>query len=372
MICTKLILIGKTGLAPVDRGVAIMKSHLKLLSAAACTGTICALLFTSPAQAQTAQGSSNNQSMNQRPTFRPSQAAIRRHRALELQRFLAYSYLLGSMSPGYMGYGPAAMGTPYMPPYAPYGAYSSMSTGYSNGGYGGGSNGNNAMQQSPQLTTMPRDALDTLRSGSGPGMGWPLGLRRLEPKEKSKELRDRIDDAVGTMFLEQAGPEGNPSLLEQVTQQLDQIERLYKANVWDMALTSQQEKDVKRFLQRFKDALTAAEDSSRRYESQMRSPQAGYPSQNSGYGQPQNQGGGTTPSPYGGEPTVPGAPGQPVAPIPGVPGLPPLPNPVQPNSPQQQPGNPQPQPTKPQPKPKPTPPKPGTMPPKPPERSGKK
>jgi hypothetical protein len=190
--------------------------------------------------------------------------------------------------------------------------------------------------------------------GQGGGLEWPLGLRILPPEEKSKELRKRIDDAMVTMFRQSGGPEANTKLLQSVAAHVEKLDKLYRAEVWDMALTHQQKVDVKRFLRRVRDALTAAQEGAKHYDARMKtgeSKSASY--QNGGnYGSPQGQGGQQAPAP--GSVTVP----EPVPAPPAQPsGLPsgqltgPRGNqPPQTNPQPSQPGQPQP---KPEPKPKP-------------------
>ena len=72
------------------------------------------------------------------------------------------------------------------------------------------------------------------------------------------------------MFRQPGGTDTTPKLLKQVSNQLDKLDRRYKGQLWDMALTDQQEADVRRFLHKVRDALAAAEDSATLYaESQL-------------------------------------------------------------------------------------------------------
>jgi plastocyanin len=150
-----------------------------------------------------------------------------------------------------------------MPSQAGYGMMPSQGSGY---GTMSGSRAGNQYANTQQLTTAskPINALDHLRKHGG-GLDWPLGLRVLEPTEDTKELRQEIDDAVDTMFRQPGGTDTTPKLLKQVSDQLDKLDRRYKGQVWDMALTRQQEADVRRFLDKVHDALMAAEDSATLY-----------------------------------------------------------------------------------------------------------
>jgi plastocyanin len=110
----------------------------------------------------------------------------------------------------------------------------------------------------------PTSALDALRTVGG-GLEWPLGLRLLDPKGQSKELRDEIDDAMKTMFQQPGGTDTTIKLLQQVRDDVDKLDRLYKDRVWDMALTRQQEANVAKFVRKVRQALSAAEESAQLY-----------------------------------------------------------------------------------------------------------
>jgi hypothetical protein len=281
---------------------------------------------------------------------------------------------LGRGFPGYLsalgGFTPALYGgLGYPGAYSPYwggGGYGGYGGGY--GGYGGGTpsygGGSASMAtapnvQSPQLSTMPlpASALAGLTTQGG-GLNWPLGLRVLEPKEQSKELRRRIDGIVSTMFQEKAGPEGTPDLLKDLSKDVDKLDRMYRANAWDMALTRQQRSDVQRFLRKINTALLAAEESARQYATQMKAQGGQSPNQGDNYGQPQGQGGGQ-------QPRQPGEVPPPQQLAPGQQQPKGTPQPMQPGQ-----TNPKPQPgTSPEP---PNKPKPGSPTPQPPEPGEKK
>ena len=110
----------------------------------------------------------------------------------------------------------------------------------------------------------PVNALDHLRKHGG-GLDWPIGLCLVEPKQDSQELRQEIDDAVEAMFRQPGGTDTTTKLLKQVSHQVDKLDRMYRARVWDMALTRQQEADVRRFVRRVRDALVAAQESATLY-----------------------------------------------------------------------------------------------------------
>jgi plastocyanin len=190
---------------------------------------------------------------------------------LAARNMLAYATLYGGGPSPYFGPGyglpyppiaPSALayGMPYaggygtMPAYAA--GYAAMATYGTAGNYG----------STAQVATSakPVNALDYLRKHGG-GLDWPLGLRVLEPKDTSKDLRQQIDDAVETMFRQPDGTDTTPKLLQQVAKDVAELDRIYKKHVWDMALTRQQEADVKEFLRKVRDALAAAGESAQSY-----------------------------------------------------------------------------------------------------------
>jgi hypothetical protein len=176
----------------------------------------------------------------------------------------------------------------------------------------------------------------------------------LEPKDEMKELRKQIDDAVETMFRQPGGPEKAPHLLADVQKEVERLGRIYKSQVWDMALTDQQEKDVRRFLHKVRAALLAAADAAA-YDSELKT-KAKPGSQYGSGGQPQTQGQYPAQSSAPMQEPVPAPATQPVGPnvAPQAPAgnLPNQPS-TQPNQPKQPPNQPSPQPKPPsQPKPK--------------------
>lgn len=228
-----------------------------------------------------------------------------------------------------------------------FGTMASGSGGMSTPSTGGGQ-GASGMQAQPSLSTyggmeqsLPQSALVSMLNHLA-GFDWPLGLRVLEPEEKTKELRQEIDDAVRTMLVQQGGPSASPDLLASVAKKLNQLSRLYNANAHDMALTRQQEEDVKRFLDNAGNALAVEADKARILAALLnaRSSQA---KDSANYGQPQQGGGQGTPAPAGTSPAQPAAPTAPT-----------MPQTQQANPPATRQSNAQPQ-TQPQPQPQPQP-----------------
>jgi hypothetical protein len=252
---------------------------------------------------------------------------------------------------GYPMYGGYGGGYGY-----PFGGGATMST--AGGGYSGAPGGPSTLSTQPTAATpAPTSALAYLM-GQGGGLDWPLGLRILPPEEKSKELRKRIDDAMVTMFRQSGGPEANTKLLQSVAGDVEKLDKLYRSEVWDMALTRQQEADVKRFFRRVRDALAAAEEGAKHYDARMKTGGSkSAANQNGGnYGSPQSQGEQQSPAPGSSavpEP-VPAPPAQPSGLPSGRSATPGGNQPPQTNPQPSQPGQPQPKPQpKPEPKPKP-------------------
>jgi plastocyanin len=183
---------------------------------------------------------------------------------------------------GFPGYGGGGYGAPYSGGYGTTPAYGS-------GGYGmmsthGGSNAYGNTQQLATKTT-PSNALDALRTHGG-GLDWPVGLRLLEPKDDSKTLRQEIDETVVTMFRQPNGTETTAKLLDQLSGDIEKLDRMYRAHVWDMALTRQQEEDVRRFVHKVRDALVAAKESGQLYaQSQLNSGSQANPKEQQGPGE---------------------------------------------------------------------------------------
>ena len=185
---------------------------------------------------------------------------------LALRHALAYSGGFAAFPPYFgPGYGPSypppvpyygqpyAGGSSLLAPYAGYAAMSSY-----------GASGNSGSTAQVATSAKPVSALDHLRKHGG-GLDWPLGLRALEPKDASKDLRQQIDDVVETMFKQSGGTDTTPKLLQQLASDVDKLDRMYKRHVWDMALTRQPEADAKEFLRKVQNALVAAQESAQSY-----------------------------------------------------------------------------------------------------------
>src|SRR5262249_24262956 len=176
---------------------------------------------------------------------------------LALRNALLNSAALSAVPPPYFGpiYPPPFPPIPYGGGYGTPPAYARNAalTSYGSTGSSGSAG---------ELATSPKrdDPLDYMRKHGG-GLDWPSGLRVLEPAESSKDLRQRIDDAVETMFRQPGGTDSTPKLLQQVASDVDKLDRMYKARVWDMALTRQQEADVKEFVRKVRNALAASQES---------------------------------------------------------------------------------------------------------------
>jgi hypothetical protein len=303
-----------------------MKKHIRFVAVALACGLAISLLPTPHAAAQMSRGSRGT-IVNPFPPYNPFlNYALTPYMSvgqyLGIRNTLLYSSLFGRLPPGpnaflnypltpYMGVGQAAamlaMSGGGFGGYSPFGGgYSPLQPalyggvpypGYGYGGYGyGGTPGyagtsnlaGYANTQSQELTTIakPINALDQLRTVGG-GLEWPLGLRVLEPKEQSKELRKHIDEQVVAMFRDKDGFQATPQLLQEITKDIEKLGNIFKSHVWDMALTRQQETEVKQFLGRVRAALAAAEDSTRRSETQLKTTGGGQSASPKGGGQAQ-------------------------------------------------------------------------------------
>src|SRR5262249_44737267 len=99
---------------------------------------------------------------------------------------MPFAMMMGAylpIAPAYVGYGGMATGGMHQGAYGAQGQQSAMATYRSQQAY------------PTQEPSRSHDALAAMLNHLD-GFDWPLGLRVLEPEEKTKKLRREIDDAV--------------------------------------------------------------------------------------------------------------------------------------------------------------------------------
>jgi hypothetical protein len=164
----------------------------------------------------------------------------------------------------------AGMGRNYPSPYGAAGAGQGSYAGAGSGGGGGGQpQGGSAPSPaagtgyapvyssqgtSNSVPTPGYSQLETLRLFAG-GLDWPRALRYFTSDGNLKALRQGIDSQVEGLLARQGSRPVSSDLLDGLKGDVDKLRRRFVAQSYDLPMTTQQETDACRFLEKLKSAL---------------------------------------------------------------------------------------------------------------------
>jgi hypothetical protein len=104
------------------------------------------------------------------------------------------------------------------------------------------------------LRTTGNTQLKSLRQFAG-GLSWPRALFYFTSDGKLKELREGIDSKVEALVAQEDGKPVAADTLEGLKKDVEDLRKRFIAQSYDLAMTSQQETDARRFLGKLKSAL---------------------------------------------------------------------------------------------------------------------
>jgi hypothetical protein len=163
------------------------------------------------------------------------------------------------------------MGRNYLSQYGSSGAGQGSYAGGGPGGGGGGGQPQGGGAPSPAAgagyvpiyssqdtknsqPTAGYNQLETLRLFAG-GLDWPRALRYFTSDGNLLELREEIDAQVERLLARRDGRPGSSDLLDKLKSDVDKLRKRFRAQSYDLPMTSQQETDARRFLEKLNSAL---------------------------------------------------------------------------------------------------------------------